>query len=511
MFALLRKLSGRHRTNEVDDRAKPPKWMTETKAPVGHRREPPASQTATPMLVKEETWTQPTRPASPTITDDRKVRVAGTSGAIQSDELSHEQSRIFSTIEMSNEHWFITGRAGSGKSFLLRYLAANTEKSHMVVAPTGVAALNAGGMTIHSAFGLPPRFIDRHEVAETYNLSQAKKQVLKNVELLIIDEVSMVRADLMDGIDLVLRDVRRSDWPFGGVQVVAFGDLFQLPPIVDDKALADYFAHNLGGSHFFNAFVWRTAKLHVQELQSSFRQRDQEFLGILDSIRNGEVGEEQIRRLNSRLIDSDWRTEGGTVYLTGTNARADAINAKRLQALPGQTRVYVAEMTGASLGKSLPTDIRLALKPDAQVMMVRNDPSGAWVNGTIGTVTKLTDYYIGVEIDGIEHEVGIAIWEKYRYAYDPVIRRVTPTVIGSFQQYPIKLAWATTIHKSQGKTFDDVVVDLESGAFASGQVYVALSRSRTLDGLRLAKPLQPSDLIVDVLALEFMDLQRVPF
>ncbi len=415
-------------------------------------------------------------------------------------ELTAEQKSLFDKIENTKEHVFITGKAGTGKSVLLQYFRANTKKQAVVCAFTGVAALNVGGQTINSLFKIPPGFVHFDQLT----LSQKTATLLRHIDTVVIDEVSMVRADMMDAIDVLLRKARGNDIPFGGVQIVMFGDLYQLPPIVADRELHKYFADNHGGFHFFNAHAWHKAKLNIYELTNVFRQKDdQNFLRALNTIRRGDANDETLGVLNGRVVSSI--PEDGVIILATTNAIVDQINYRRLSQINEKQYEYAAEVSGKMESSWFPADEILNLKKGAQVMLLKNDPEKRWVNGTIATIHSLDDNQIVVDIDGMKYPVSRHTWSKIRYTYNPSTRRIEEEVISSFTQFPLRLAWASTIHKSQGKTYNSVAIDMGSGAFAHGQTYVALSRCTTLDGLYLKQKLTRDDVIVDSAVVNFME------
>jgi len=418
--------------------------------------------------------------------------------------LSEEQQRVADRIEDSMEHVFVTGRAGTGKSTLLQHVAAHTTKAVAICAPTGVAALNVGGQTVHSLFQLPigviadQRLYRREEV----------RAVLRGIETLIVDEVSMVNADLMDAIDRSLREARRRQQePFGGVQIVLFGDPYQLAPVPPREAEERaYFKDHYRSPWFFDAKVWQSAPLEAVELRTIHRQRDSAFADMLTAVRHGEVTPEIGRALNeagARPVPAG----AEVITLATTNATVARINQQGLAALPGRTQTAVAEIEGEFGASYYPAEPTLELKDGARVMFLRNDVSGdaRWVNGTTGTVVGIARGKVTVETDeGETHDVEPATWERFRYQYDAVARSLTKDVVAEFTQFPLRLAWAVTIHKSQGQTYDRALVDLGPRAFAPGQTYVALSRLRTLDGLHLARGIRPSDVIVDPFVREFM-------
>ncbi len=412
--------------------------------------------------------------------------------------LSGEQQAVFDAIETTREHIFVTGRAGTGKSTLLNHLSWNTTKQLVICAPTGVAALNVGGQTIHSLFRLPIGVIADHEIEQSAEL----RKLLNTIDTLVIDEVSMVNADLLDAIDRSLRQARqRPHESFGGVQVVLFGDPYQLAPVPGDADERAYFDDQYRSMWFFDARVWAETDLRIYELTSIHRQHEEEFKFMLNAVRHGRVTAEIAQRLNesgARPAPLD-----GAITLATTNSTVTRINAAELARLPGHPLTAKAEISGEFGGRSFPADESLELKTGARVMFLRNDSDQRWVNGTVGTVTHI-DTTVRVEVGGDVHEVMPAVWEKYRYSYSAVTRQLKKDIVAEFTQFPLRLAWAVTIHKSQGKTYDRAIVDLGQRAFAPGQTYVALSRISTLEGLYLSRNLRPSDIIVDANVDRFM-------
>lgn len=435
--------------------------------------------------------------------------------------LSPEQEAVYRLIEDTREHVFVTGRAGTGKSTLLQHLAWNTSKQIAVCAPTGVAALNVDGQTIHSLFRLPIGLIAGSDIDQ----SDATRKILNAIDTLVIDEISMVNADLMDAIDRSLRQARgRRGEPFGGVQLVMFGDPYQLAPVPPRGDEMRYIRDHYRSFWFFDAKVWAGerspddgpalldmgrygAELHVRELADIHRQSDPAFKGMLNAVRHGRVTADIAQVLNdtgARTPPEPAEGEAPIITLATRNDIVNAINRRHLDALPGRLQTANAEING-DFGRgaaAYPADVELRLKVGAQVMFLRNDASNfgeppRWVNGTIGTVTRIAGGSVRVEIDGETVDVEPAVWERFRYAYDPGSRSLTREIVAEFTQFPLRLAWAVTIHKSQGKTYDRAVIDLGSGAFAPGQTYVALSRLTSLEGLYLSRPLRPSDIRVD--------------
>lgn len=414
--------------------------------------------------------------------------------------LSVEQQSLFERIENSNENFFITGKAGTGKSILLQYLKYRSNKKLVVGAFTGIAALNVGGQTLNSLFRLPTDLIQPNNV----HLNGTVATLLRNIDTVVIDEISMVRVDMMEAIDILLRKARGNEIPFGGVQIVMFGDVYQLPPVVADRGLHEYFAHNYGGPYFFNAPVWAKAKLNIFELTHNFRQQeDVEFKAILNAIRVNEAGEDVLAALNLRTVTTV--PKENVITVAPKNDTVNGINAERLAELKTPLFEYKAEITGNLERSYFPTEEYLRLKKGAQVMLLKNDPDKRWVNGTVGVIESLSSSEIRVRINGeIIYSIPKATWQKVEYYYDQETRTVEQRVLSSFTQFPLRLAWAFTIHKSQGKTYNSVVVNMEGGAFAHGQTYVALSRCVSLKGLYLTQPIKKEDTIVDPLVVSFM-------
>lgn len=449
--------------------------------------------------------------------------------------LSPEQEALFRLIEDTREHVFVTGRAGTGKSTLLQHLAWNTHKQIAVCAPTGVAALNVEGQTIHSLFRLPIGLIADSEIEQ----SEPARKIMNAIDTLVIDEISMVNADLMDAIDRSLRQARRRRAePFGGVQIVMFGDPYQLSPVPPRGDELRYIQDHYRSFWFFDAQVWAGpradrgairsdglldlgrvgAPLHIRELRDIHRQSDPGFKAMLNAVRHGIVTAEIADALNTmgaRTPPEPVDGEPPIITLATRNDIVNRINQRHLDALTGPVQTARAEISGDfGRGDTYPAEPELQLKVGAQVMFLRNDIAGysgdgpRWVNGSIGTVTRIAGGSVRVELDGEEHDVEPTVWERFRYAYDPGSRKLTRDIVAEFTQFPLRLAWAVTIHKSQGKTYDRAIVDLGSGAFAPGQTYVALSRLTSLEGLYLSRPLRPSDILVDRDVRRFMAAVR---
>lgn len=438
--------------------------------------------------------------------------------------LSAEQEALFRLIEDTREHVFVTGRAGTGKSTLLQHLAWNTSKQIAVCAPTGVAALNVEGQTIHSLFRLPIGLIADGEIEQ----NDATRKILNAIDTLVIDEVSMVNADLMDAMDRSLRQARgRRGEAFGGVQVVMFGDPYQLAPVPPRGDEQRYVNDHYRSFWFFDAHVWsgedpgadglldlgrHGAQLHVRELVEIHRQSDDGFKAMLNAVRYGRVTADiagVLNRTGARVPPED--ADEPIITLATRNDIVNRINARHLAALNGREQTAVAEING-DFGRgeaNYPADAELKLKIGAQVMFLRNDTQAfpeppRYVNGTIGTVTAISGDSVRVDVDGDEFDVEPVVWERCRYVYDPGSKKLNREIVAEFTQFPLRLAWAVTIHKSQGKTYDRAIIDLGSGAFAPGQTYVALSRLTSLDGLYLSRPLRPSDIRVDPDVRRFM-------
>lgn len=427
--------------------------------------------------------------------------------------LDPEQSAIFKLLETTSDNYFITGKAGTGKSFLLRHFVSNTKKNLAVIAPTGIAAINVEGETIHRFFGLDiavqmPE--DRDAVSK--NMSQERLRILRSLDCLIIDEISMVRVDVMCMIDAKLRYARKQPkLPFGGCQIVVFGDLYQLPPVTDrnNPNVLEYLMATYHTIFFFGAPAVTQKPFVVKELSTIHRQTDRMFIDILNQIRVGKDYEHCLSDLNAavgRKVDDE-----RCLSLVPTNKAAAKINAARLEAIPCEETLYEGDIYGDFSKEDMPTEYYLRLKPGAKVMMLRNDQEKRWVNGTIAIIDHLTNDQIFVRINGIVYSVDRAVWDKHKYVWDKDKHRLTKQKVGYFQQFPVKLAYAITIHKSQGQTYDTAIVDYsEGGAFAAGQTYVALSRCKSFDKLSLTIPLTPEDIHVSQEVIAFMNGSYVP-
>lgn len=401
---------------------------------------------------------------------------------------------------------FVTGRAGTGKTTLLRYVAESSQKNTVVVAPTGIAAINAGGVTIHSFFKLPfapfiPSVIEAKKLIAGQKMRAEFRSVIRSVDMIIIDEVSMLRADILDAIDVVLRHYRNSKFPFGGVQMVFFGDMYQLPPVcVNDEwfILKDYYTT----PYFFSAKVFEKQEIVCLELDKIFRQRDEDFVEILNQVRNNNISKENFNRLNDRYNpDFDLENNQDFVVLTTHNAVSDDINESRLIDIDSKTFIFDAAIKGDFPEYLYPVEQQIVLKKGARVMFTANDhinPERLYYNGKMGTVVELEDNNVYVTCDGEDDpiQVNYETWENNTFSYNRKENSVDVKTIGTFTQLPLRLAWAITIHKSQGLTFQKVAIDA-ANSFTSGQVYVALSRCTSLDGIVLLSPINRNSIMVD--------------
>lgn len=421
-------------------------------------------------------------------------------------------------ITHTRQSVFLTGKAGTGKSTFLKYICNHTKKKYVVLAPTGIAAINAGGVTLHSFFKLPFRpmlpddpdlSLSHGRIFEFFKYPKEKRKIIAEVDLIIIDEISMVRADIIDCVDRILRVYSGNmRLPFGGKQLLFVGDVFQLEPVVpsDQKEILSLF---YASPFFFSARVFKDINLVPIELQKVYRQTDSVFINILDRIRNNAARKQELDTLNGRYFPS-FEPQNEDMYITLATRRdqVDFINEKKLAELPGEEYVSVGKIEGDFPESSLPTQLNLSIKEQAQVIFIDNDYERRWVNGTIGMVSGIDEngnVYVLLE-SGVEHLVEPTSWRNYKYKYNEKEKRIEEEIVGTFEQLPIRLAWAITVHKSQGLTFSRVVVDLTGGVFAGGQTYVALSRCTSLEGLVLKSKISSRDIFIRKEIVEFSQI-----
>lgn len=419
-----------------------------------------------------------------------------------------ELQNALQILEFTRRSLFLTGKAGTGKSTFLRYIASTIKKKHVILAPTGIAAINAGGATLHSFFKLPfhpllpndSRYSARN-IRDTLKYNSEKRKLLREVELIIVDEISMVRADIIDFIDKVLRIYNRNmREPFGGKQLLLVGDIYQLEPVLkeEDRQLLQPFYPS---SFFFDAKVFRQMQLVSIELTKVYRQSDPVFINILDHIRTSKVGTADLAMLNQH-VGTALENDGTKLAITLSTRRdtVDYINEKRLGELPGEPTIFHGAIEGEFPDSSLPTPQELVLKTGAQKLFIRNDKEKRWVNGTLGTIIGFGDeddgiIYVRTE-DGTDCDVERELWENVKYTFNEKEQKVEEQAIGTYTQFPLRLAWAITVHKSQGLTFNKVKIDFTGGVFAGGQTYVALSRCTSLEGISLKEPIRREDVFV---------------
>lgn len=436
----------------------------------------------------------------------------------QLDTNNKEFQDALQLITHTRQSVFLTGKAGTGKSTFLKYICNHTRKKYVVLAPTGIAAINAGGVTLHSFFKLPFRpmlpddpdlSLSHGRIFEFFKYPKEKRKIIAEVDLIIIDEISMVRADIIDCVDRILRVYSGNmRLPFGGKQLLFVGDVFQLEPVVpsDQKEILSLF---YASPFFFSARVFKDINLVPIELQKVYRQTDPVFINVLDRIRNNAARKQELDTLNGRYFPS-FEPQNEDMYITLATRRdqVDFINEKKLAELPGEEYVSVGKIEGDFPESSLPTQLNLSIKEQAQVIFIDNDYERRWVNGTIGMVSGIDEngnVYVLLE-SGVEHLVEPTLWRNYKYKYNEKERRIEEEIVGTFEQLPIRLAWAITVHKSQGLTFSRVVVDLTGGVFAGGQTYVALSRCTSLEGLVLKSTISSRDIFIRKEIVEFSQI-----
>jgi ATP-dependent DNA helicase PIF1 len=417
-------------------------------------------------------------------------------------EINSDFKYALNVLDKTNESVFLTGRAGTGKSTLLRLFRKTTKKKIIVLAPTGLAALNVQGQTIHSFFGFPPKPLAKSQIKPRKN-----RKLYEKLDMIVIDEISMVRADMMDNIDYFLRINRRINEPFGGVQMLFVGDLFQLPPVVASNEEALLIQQNYESPFFFSAEVFQHFDFEMIELREVFRQESRHFVRILDEIRLNQFDRDTLEDLNERVIPESLAYDF-YITLSPRNALVNSINKERLAKLPDEEYTFIASVTGNFKPSAFPAEAVLKLRRNAQVMFVKNDQKRRFVNGSIGKIVQISNDFIKVEMeeDGNRKVIDVekVEWEILRYSVN-MKNEIETQTLGTFTQYPLTLAWAITIHKSQGKTFEKIIVDMGKGAFAAGQTYVALSRCKTLEGIVLTRPIHPKDIFTDERIVEFYE------
>jgi len=380
-------------------------------------------------------------------------------------KLNEEQNKVFENIENTNDFIYVTGKAGTGKSYLLKYFTKYSKKKSIVLAPTGVSALNVEGQTIHSFFGLPPDVLDPYNYVGE-EIFYKTKEILLNIDVIIIDEISMVGPDVIECINIKCQCARGNKEPFGGLQVICFGDLYQLPPVVSDREIHRFYNDVYGGIFFFFAPILKTVNLSIFELENICRQTDEDFKMMLNEIREGIINNTTLSTINERSKQNI--EEEGIVILASRNDRVARINQIKLSRLTTKEYTYQASITGNFTNSIFPTEKLLKLKVGSQVMMLVNDKNNRWVNGTVATITKLDIDTVTVKINDVEHTVDKHTWSKDKYYYDPRTKTLEREMVSSFTQFPVKLAWAVTIHKAQGQTYNSVYIDLTDGAFDVG-------------------------------------------
>ena len=421
---------------------------------------------------------------------------------------NREWQQALQIIQYTRRSLFLTGKAGTGKSTFLRHIAETTKKKHVILAPTGIAAINAGGQTLHSFFKLPfhpllpnDSSYSIRNIRKTLKYSGELTKLLRELDLIIIDEISMVRADIIDFIDKVLRIYcRNMREPFGGKQLLLVGDIFQLEPVIKEdewRLMQPFYA----SAYFFAAKVWQEMQLVSIELRKVYRQSDSQFIGLLDRIRQNHATDADLQSINARVNQSSKQKENGfEITLATRRDTVDYINDLHLSELEGDSTIFKGHIKGDFPETSLPAPMELEIKPGAQVIFIKNDKEKRWVNGTLGVVIYIDEgegIITVVDEDGHEYDVEREVWENMRYTFNEKEQKIEEEMLGSFIQFPLRLAWAITVHKSQGLTFRHVKIDFSGGgAFAGGQTYVALSRCTSLEGITLEAPIRRSDIFV---------------
>jgi ATP-dependent exoDNAse (exonuclease V) alpha subunit len=420
---------------------------------------------------------------------------------------TNKQFKIAVDLVNQNKSFFLTGKAGTGKSTFLKLLVKATKKKVVVLAPTGLSAINVEGETIHSFFRFPLEpLIDKQNQIKIFDTNSTNRKIISELEILVIDEVSMVRADVMDAIDYSLRkNGGNPNQAFGGKQIILVGDCFQLEPIIKSSTGEEILFNNFYlGKYFFNANIFSEIKLPLVKLETVFRQQEESFISLLDRIRIDKVSEDDIDKINTRVISADFTSENFIITLTVKNNLAEEVNQFELTKLKSKLFLFKAEFSGDFDKNKYPADLNLTLKEGAKVIFVKNDSNGRWVNGTIARVISLSNDLIRIELeDGNIHDVEEVTWENYKYSFDREEKIIKKEYLGYFKQYPLKLAWAISIHKSQGLSFNKIIVDFGNGTFASGQAYVALSRVTDFKGLFLKRPISRADIYVDQKVIDF--------
>lgn len=428
-----------------------------------------------------------------------------------------EAERAIDLVKYSNKSVLLTGKAGTGKSTLLKQIISDLKKKYVLLAPTGIAAINIGGQTIHSffEFGFRPYLPNDKDLPNLF----AKLDLLQKLDIIIIDEISMVRVDIMNAIDLTLKRMLNNSSPFGGKQLLLVGDLFQLPPVVDRRKPeeAKIIREEYPSEFFFDSPAFNDYKLEVIELQQVYRQNESDFVKVLNNIRTNQITDADLFRINSRCqkdIGHD-----GIITLTTKNATVDSINSQELSKIKNSLYEFKATVTGTFANKHstnnngsqfrYPTDTNLKLKEGAHIIFVKNDSEKKWVNGTIGEISKIENNEIEINVGGCRYLINKETWEDIDYKWNKKENKIEEEVVGTFTQYPIRLAWAITIHKSQGQTFNKVMIDMDTGAFAFGQTYVALSRCTSIRGISLTKKINRSDIKVSDRVIKYLSINGI--